>query len=362
MRRRPCIHVATASLVLLGSAALAAPSFAERLEERSTQTVPCDRDVAVTVTNLSGATMVEAWDRQEVQVEALAVAKSRDVDRARRMLRGISYDVDGEGDHVAVTARYPRRDSGGRSILDAIFSGGESVWIEFVLRLPKGARLAVSSTSGNVQVDGIAGPVQVDATSGDVGVAGVPGNVQIECTSGDVDVKDVGGLLRVYATSGEVHMDGVGGSVEVGVSSGDVSGSGLRAGGTVSALSGEIRLSGTEGNLKVVSSSGDVSLRDHRGGAEVKTSSGDMEISLRAPLAESYRMDASSGSVHLEVPQGSSLRLDLSTASGTLRARLPIEVEDVGRHRLVGMAGKGKSRVEVTTATGDIEVVEEDGS
>jgi len=330
------------------------------VEERSIESVPSSINVFLEVSNISGETLIEAWDQEEIQVEAVKVGKARNREQARRLLGEISFDIEGDRDHVRITARYPQRDSLGRSLLDALFSGTEGVWIDFVIRVPAEAGIAVSSTSGDVEVRNLAGPVQIDATSGNVLARDIDEDLEVECTSGDIEILRIGGDVRVHATSGEILIEEIGSHVTIGVTSGDVSGQQLRDGGEITTISGSVIFAHTGGPFEVSSSSGDVVFRRHRGTATIKTSSGDMELSLLGPLTGVYRLDASSGSVLVEVPIGSSCRLDISTSTGTLRARLPLEVEEISRNHLVAVAGRGAATFEITTATGDVEVVERD--
>jgi hypothetical protein len=108
----------------------------------------------------------------------------------------------------------------------------------------------------------------VDASSGDVRVAGVERPVAIDASSGDVHVEDVAAPLRVGADSGDVHVEGYRGTdASVQADSGDVDVVAQRA----------------PRRLRAVADSGDIDLvvpdRSYR--VTVQTDSGDQDVQVR---------------------------------------------------------------------------------
>jgi hypothetical protein len=131
------------------------------------------------------------------------------------------------------------------------------------------AALAFDASSGDLQVDKIAGPLTVEVSSGDV-TGGDIGSLDVRRTSsGDITLHDVRGDVKVARSgSGDLHFDKVGGNVSVGnVGSGDVSVN--RAGGDVtvdSIGSGDVSVDAVGGNFSVRSArAGNVRHKDVRG-------------------------------------------------------------------------------------------------
>lgn len=341
------------------AAALSTPAArAEQIEERETVTRAAAPDVQLEITNLAGEIIVQSWERPEVRVEAVKKARAHSEERARRLLRKVEFDVEGEGRRIRIEARQARDRARGNSWLGAFFEGGESAWVDFLVRAPRGASAVVSSTSGDLDVRDLAGPVRIDATSGDVVVMNVDREVEVDCTSGEVEVGDVRGNVTIHTTSGNASVEDLDGRLEFDGTSGDVEGRDLRGGAQVTSMSGDVSCASTRGAFAVSTSSGDVMMDDHQGELTVESSSGDSRIVLRPPVRGTYRVEASSGSVTVRLPPQVNCRLDISTATGALNVRLPVEVKEVSRHRLVAVAGNGAALLEVTTASGDVEIME----
>lgn len=340
----------------------AAAAGAEQVEEREAVTRAAAPDVAVEITNLKGEVLVQVWDRPEVRVEAVKTARARNEERAKRLLRRVKYDVEGEGRRIQIEARHATERGESDSWLGAFFGGGEGAWVDLLVRLPRGASVEVSSTSGDIDVRDLAGPVRIEATSGDIVVMNIEREVEVDCTSGSVEVADVRGNLTVHTTSGGVTVEDVDGRLEYDGTSGDLRARDLRGGAALTSLSGDVTCAGTRGAFEVSTSSGDVILRDHEGTLTVETSSGDSQVHLLPPVRGAYRVEASSGSVTIELPPGADCQLDISTATGALDVRMPVEVKEVSRHRLVAVAGGGKATLLVTTASGDVRISESSGA
>jgi hypothetical protein len=140
----------------------------------------------------------------------------------------------------------------------------------YTVHVPRGTRLVVDASSGDVRVARIRRPVTVDASSG------------------DVHVQDVAAQLRVGADSGEVHVDGYRGTdASVQADSGDIH---------VTALSAPRR-------LRTIADSGDVHLAvpDERYRVTVQTDSGDQSVQVRqdpdAPRVIEARADSGDVSI-----------------------------------------------------------------
>lgn len=120
----------------------------------------------------------------------------------------------------------------------------------YTVHVPRGTRLVVDASSGDVHVVGIGRPVTVDASSG------------------DVHVEDVAGRLRLAASSGDVYVEGYRGTdASVQADSGDVDLRALRA----------------PQRLRADADSGDIDLavpdRPYR--VTVQTDSGDQDVQVR---------------------------------------------------------------------------------
>lgn len=196
--------LAALAVVAVVTASGAPPARAAEQEEHYSKTVPASEHVRVLVTNRSGDTDIQSWDRAEVQVDVVKRARARNDDRARESLQALSVEIDAKDAEVSVKAHYPEHDQGAKTVVGLLFGDHQSATIDLTLHVPRGARVGASSTSGDIKVRDVAGPVQVDCTSGDVSVGSVTDEVSVDCTSGDVEIGNVTGAVHVRSTSGDV--------------------------------------------------------------------------------------------------------------------------------------------------------------
>lgn len=108
--------------------------------------------------------------------------------------------------------------------------------------------------------------VDIDTSSGDVFVKAMTGPLTIRTSSGDVEIRDHDGSLLVRSSSGDVEAWDVTGTADVEASSGDVS------------------LHRVSAPSRAVTSSGDVYVKFHKGVStmiDAETSSGDIHVQGR---------------------------------------------------------------------------------
>jgi uncharacterized protein YqfA (UPF0365 family) len=191
------------------------------------------------------------------------------------------------------------------------------------VRAGRGA-LAISTGSGDIQVEHQAGEVTAETGSGDVVLSDQQGSATMDTGSGDVSISRATGEKFFAKTgSGDVRLDEVRGSVEADTGSGDVNGSDLVLGRRVKADTGS-------GNVRL---SGDFSQVDT---AVLETGSGDVTLRLAAAPSARLVISTGSGDIRVDVPSMSVLRSRSSYFEGRI--------------------GGGSASLSIDTGSGDVAV------
>lgn len=303
-----------------------------------------DRPIALHVSNPNGDVRVRSGDRDDAVVRyakrgarqsrwyeeaELTVSASEDQIDVRVQLPvgrvgttvGVDLNLDLDlGDLNPFKGGGARAEGGiGRAFAEARHAiaevgraiGGEEVRYDLEIELPRSVecRLGVATASGDVRVDGIAGPVAVRTASGDAHLLGARGKLTVQTASGDLLLEDVGGRLQARTASGDVRLDG--GTLDafdVQTASGDVTiGAALDGDGPFRAktVSGDVRLgvAAADGGAPNVSVS-------------LKTVSGDATVG--PPFERTDRRSWQVGS-------GGGARIAVQTVSGDLHASVGAE-------------------------------------
>lgn len=149
--------------------------------------------------------------------------------------------------------------------------------IDYSLDLPEAVEVKAKTTSGDVEVTAMAGPLDVETTSGDVRLTGVKGAITVNATSGDVTGRDLAcPRASITATSGDVDLD-------------------------FAAAPQEIRRRGTSGDTTILVPS------DRQPYAvQVDTTSGDQTIKVDRSEAATRKIDVESTSGDVRIDYGRS--------------------------------------------------------
>lgn len=168
MKLHPAIRLVWS--FILGAAFSAAPGYA--ITKEFHQTYPLHPGGTFELQNVNGTVDVQAWDRDEVEVHAVKVAKQKESDLER-----VSIEVDAKPTAVAVITRYPQNE-------------GVEVNVEYVVRVPRGARVEHLGT-----------------VNGTLRVAGVEAIDDLHTVNGNIEVFDGGGKVHAHTTNGNVHLE-----------------------------------------------------------------------------------------------------------------------------------------------------------
>jgi DUF4097 and DUF4098 domain-containing protein YvlB len=166
----------------------------------------------------------------------------------------------------------------------------------FVVHIPAGTPVTVTTSSGDVRASGLSGPVRLDVSSGDLELVALTGGTEAHVASGDIDARRLGGRVVLDTSSGDVQAAELTSTVAgAHADSGDVS----------------VDLAVVPRRVSADSSSGDVTISVPRGGGEgydtkLATSSGDPTLGVRRdPLADrSLSAVTSSGDVAIRYRDG----------------------------------------------------------
>jgi DUF4097 and DUF4098 domain-containing protein YvlB len=213
----------------------------------------------------------------------------------------------------------------------------KEVSIDYTITVPVDAEIRATTGSGDLEINGLKGPANFTAGSGDIKASKIAGDVQVTAGSGAVELSEIGGQIQVTAGSGDITLDRIQGDIR------------LQTG------SGALEVTDPGGKLEANTNSGDVTIRGASADIRTHTSSGDVSVEGNPGANNYWDFHTVSGDVVLQVPPAASFRLYARSSSGEIQAEVPVSMEGTsGKHEFRARIGDGKSRVEVTSSSGDI--------
>ena len=262
----------------------------------------------------------------------------------------------------------------------AIFRQGADVFLSpaaFDGSSGDGGDISITSTSGDISIQGELGSFVVLDAPTFPGVGGDGGNISIASTSGDISIQQGlgafsqsvygpsgnGGTANISSTSGNITFNrglgtgsfslfsnsGSGGDISVVSTSGDILVENLGVTSFAFSLLGD---SGDGGNISIASTSGDIFLKETLIAASADPNDGRPENFFSEELLEAF---ASGNSDMFPLPE-ESLRAEVSSALSSFSNRESVSSSSLS---LLGKSGDGgnvsvSSRLGDITTTGDI--------
>jgi hypothetical protein len=196
--------LALAALALTAGVAPRAQSSLPQVTEEFHQTYPLNADGRVSLSNINGGVRVSAWDRNEVRVDAVKRAYTPE------RLQEARIEVDASSSAVRIETKYPEgnlswRRNGEYDQRDNPAS------VDYTLTVPRGASLEdFSLINGNLNVEGLSGPVHASSINGRVTASGLTGPTNLSVVNGHLDV-----TLDRLNESGTVSLSAVNGPLSV---------------------------------------------------------------------------------------------------------------------------------------------------
>jgi DUF4097 and DUF4098 domain-containing protein YvlB len=194
--RRRAMALAAATLALLAPQALRATNSNGKFERKLAVEGPVDVDVQTAAGNISVRMVTGSSVRVSGEVRVKTGLLQSDSVSERKLQQIISHPpIQQHGNSITIGRV---RDSDLR----------RDTFISYEIEVPADTRLRSNTGLGDLQVEGLRGPVTADTGAGKVTISGVTGEVRANTGLGDVMIKRVTGNLRADSAAGNISAEG----------------------------------------------------------------------------------------------------------------------------------------------------------
>lgn len=164
-----------------------------------------------------------------------------------------------------------------------------------------GGGISISNLNGDQHFNTSGGGLEVKGLSGKISGHTSGGGISVSDSKDDIELETSGGGIEAIRCSGQIHLNTSGGSIEL-----------KELGGNIRATTsgGNVEANKITGELITHTSGGNIDLTDMSGSLEASTSGGNIEVEMNE-TGKFVRLSNSGGSVHLEMPKGKGLDLDI---------------------------------------------------
>lgn len=198
--------IRTSVPLLCGLLLVGAAAGAVTLKDRFEQTVPLKPGSQVSLSNVNGGVTLEAWDRNEVHIEAEKQVRAGSDDQARKLMSQIKIDVVPGPSGLRIDTRMPKRGEGG-FLTDLLSGGGVSLGVSYKVHVPRQAALAIVNSNGAVQVAGTQGNARLETSNGGLTVQEVAGELTLKTSNGHISVARSEGAVKAETSNGAIDAE-----------------------------------------------------------------------------------------------------------------------------------------------------------
>ena len=198
MTRSPLLSLGIVAGLTIGFSGHA--SADDDVREEFHQTYKLTANGSVRLENVNGDVMIKAWDRNEVQVDAVKTASSE------RGLRETRIVVDAEADEIRIETEHPGEHGSWWDRL-TIHPGS----VDYTLTVPRNARLReIELVNGRLTVEGVAGSIRASTVNGRLDARGLAADADLSTVNGSMVLS-----FALLGQSQHVSLESVNGEIEV---------------------------------------------------------------------------------------------------------------------------------------------------
>ena len=166
--------------VLLVAADIVTSQTREEVREEFHQTYPLQAMGRVSVENINGAVRIMGWDRNEVKVDAIKTAYTRE------RLAEAQIRVDATADSIRIRTDYPDQNLSFTNKEARRYNNPASV--EYTISVPRAARIeSVQLVNGALDIEGVTGDVNASCVNGQIKARGLAGVTKLSTINGSLE-------------------------------------------------------------------------------------------------------------------------------------------------------------------------------
>ena len=302
------------SLLLRFAFSLSASAAKEKYEEKFEKTAALSKEGKVDISNVSGNIEIRVWAQDQVKIQALKVSEASSLDKAKENAARVNIEVTEEGNVLRIETKYPKSLFGGSGI---------NVSVDYWVWMPEKASLEANNISGNVDVEGPGGPVDISSISGDVRLRKAAKGASCSTISGNLEVEGVSGDLFLKSISGNITAAQIRGSIQGETVSGNL-------------------------DMKEVSEANVV---------RFKALSGEIVYRGRINREGTYSLKTHSGGIEMLLPADSAFDFEANTFSGSIDSDFEIKIAGkISEKEMRGVVNGGGASVKLSSFSGDIKL------
>ena len=162
-------------LIMLACAGLQTSVSLAKEREETHQTYPLTPDGQVHIDNVNGKVHITAWDRQEVQVDAVKTGDTQEE------LDAVKIEIHAKPNRVRIHTKYP-------SSKVHWWSKSNSTKVDYEIKVPAQAELHKAQTvNGTLEIEGVKGNVHASTVNGRLAAKGLAGDSNLGTVNGSVE-------------------------------------------------------------------------------------------------------------------------------------------------------------------------------
>ena len=177
--------------------AFSAYAHGQEFTEEFHHTYPLSANGSVSIHNVNGRVRIVGSTANEVKVDAVKRADSK------QRLEEARIEVNSSADRFDLRTRYPEHDSW-------FGSNDHAASVEYMISVPRGSRLEASVVNSGLEISGVSGEVEAQDVNGQLTVTGLASGAHLSTVNGRAEAN-----FSSLPPSGTIHVKSVNGNVVV---------------------------------------------------------------------------------------------------------------------------------------------------
>ncbi len=198
------LSLAVASLVLVFSSAALASDHQGSMTEEFHKVYPLSATGRVEIRNINGAVHIVGWDRNEIKVDAVKSAWTKE------RLDEATIEVSAAQDEISIHTEYPEHGHNQIFNYNSDDEKNNPASVEYTLTVPRQARLEkINLVNGRLDLQDITGEIRASCVNGRIQARNLQGPFSLSTVNGELEANVAQlspSLMRLSSVNGKLRV------------------------------------------------------------------------------------------------------------------------------------------------------------
>jgi hypothetical protein len=231
------------------------------------------------------------------------------------------------------------------------------IQVDYFIKIPEGININIKNSYGDLYIKDINGKASINNYSGDTELQGISGELEVKSFYGDIEINKVGGKVDIDSYSGDAAIYNIEKDLKLKNQYGDIQVDLVKGSANINSYNGNVVVKNIQGKLSVDNKYGDITAEEVKKDIDIKGYNGGIKIENSDVLGGNVCIENQYGDVSFSVPKEQKGYFRINTDYGEIESKFDLDIKKDGSEECVNQKiGQNDRNITIYNENGSVKL------